>query len=178
MAELSTLARPYAKAVFDLAREEKQFPDWSALLGALAVAVRDPAVAPWIGHPALGRAQLADVLVEALGKGASDREQNLVRLLAENGRLALAPAIAQQFEALRAEAENRVNVEITSAAPVDTAQQKALAEAIGRRLQREVNVEWKTDPELIAGAVVRAGDLVIDGSFTAELDQLRRVLTQ
>lgn len=176
MAEAATLARPYAKAVFALARQEKKLADWSALLGGLATAVKDPRVAQWIGHPAIGRSQLADVLIEACGAGLSQAAKNLLRLLAEYNRLKLAPAIAVQFEALRAEAERRLDVEITSAAPVDAAQQKALAAAIGQRLAREVDVAWKTDPSLIAGAVVRAGDLVIDGSVSGELAQLRQAL--
>lgn len=176
MAEAATLARPYAKAAFEHARQEKKLAEWSALLSGLAHVVRDPKVAQWIGHPAIGRGQLAEVLIQA-AKGLSPAAQNLLRLLAEYNRLKLAPAIAEQFEALRAEAERRVDVEIVSAAPVDPAQQKTLADAIGRKLAREVNIEWKTNPELIAGAVVRAGDLVIDGSVAGELDRLRTVLT-
>src|SRR5882724_11980283 len=111
MAELSTLARPYAKAIFELARDEKKLSDWSALLAGLAAAVRDPQVAAAIGHPAIGRGQLADLLIEAMGK-ASGESKNLLRLLSEYNRLKLAPAIHEQFEALRAEFEARVDVEI------------------------------------------------------------------
>ena len=107
----------------------------------------------------------------------SQSSQNLLRLLSENNRLKLAPMIAGQFEALRAEAERRVDVEITSAAAIPEAQQKALTDAVRKRLDRDVSVEWKTDPELIAGAVVRAGDLVIDGSVSGELAQMRHALT-
>lgn len=177
MAEPATLARPYAKAVFDLARADKKLADWSALLAGLAIAVRDPEIARWIGHPAIGRGQLADVLIAAFGKDVSQQEQNLLRLLVENNRLRLAPAIADQYEQLKADAERRVEVEVTSATPVDAAQRQALAEAIRARLEREVDVAWKTDPSLIAGAVVRAGDLVIDGSVAGELAQLRTALT-
>src|ERR1051326_6092505 len=101
MAEAATLARPYARAAFDLAREEKKLGEWSALLGGLATAVRDPQVAQWIGHPAIGRGQLADVLIQAFGvaPGAGDKGpapisqqgQNLLRLLAEYHRLKLVP---------------------------------------------------------------------------------------
>lgn len=177
MAEPATLARPYAKAAFDLAREEKSLAEWSALLGGLAAAVRDPKVAQWIGHPALGRGQLAEVLIKAGGQ-MSQSAQNLLRLLAEYHRLKLVPAIAEQFEALRAEAERRVDVEVTSASKIDDAQQKALADAIRRKLEREVQIEWKTDPELVAGAVVRAGDLVIDGSVRGELERMATILTK
>jgi F-type H+-transporting ATPase subunit delta len=171
MAEAATLARPYARAIFDLAFDDKKLADWSALLAGLSQAVRDPEVARWIGHPAVGRGQLSDLLIETLGTGASQSAQNLVK------RLTLVPEIAAQFERLKAEAESRVEVEITSAAPVDAAQQKAFADAIGKRLERAVQIEWKTNPDLIAGAVVRAGDLVIDGSVAAELDELRTALT-
>jgi F-type H+-transporting ATPase subunit delta len=88
------------------------------------------------------------------------------------------PAIAAQFEQLRAEAEARVDVEITSASAVPQAQQQQLAAAVGKRLQRDVAITWKTDAELIAGARIRAGDLVIDGSVRGELDRLRTALTR
>ena len=177
MAEPSTLARPYAKAIFELARDEKKLADWSALLQGLADAVRDPQVAAAIGHPAVGRGQLADILIEVLGKKASDEAKNLLRLLAEYDRLKLAPIIAEHYEALRAEFESRIEVEITSATAVDGAQKETLVSAIRKRLARDVDVQWKTDASLIAGARVRAGDLVIDGSVAGELDQLRTALT-
>lgn len=176
MAEAATLARPYAKAIFDLARQEQKLGDWSALLSGLADAVRDPTVARWIGHPAIGRGQLADVLIQAHGGQLSQPAQNLLRLLADNNRLKLAPAIAEQYEQFKADAERRVEVEITSASVVDAAQRNALSEAIRKRLERDVNIAWNTDPSLIAGAVVRAGDLVIDGSVAGELAQMRTAL--
>jgi F-type H+-transporting ATPase subunit delta len=176
MAELSTLARPYAKAVFELAREEKKLAEWSAMLAGLATAVRDKSVAAAIGHPAVGRGQLADVLIQVMGSKVSEQAKNLLRLLAEYDRLKLAPAIAAQFETLRAEHERRVDVQIVSAAPVDAAQQKALVDAVKKKLDRDVNVEWKTDPTLIAGAQIRAGDMVIDGSISGELARLRQAL--
>ena len=186
MAELSTLARPYAKAVFELARDDSKagagrdapggLADWSALLKGLATAVRDPQVVSAIGHPAIGRGQLAETLIQAMGAAATVPARNLLRLLSEYNRLRLAPAIAEQFEALRAEHERRVEVQITSAAPVDAAQQQALVAAVKKKLNRDVNVEWKTDPSLIAGAEIRAGDTVIDGSISGELARLRQVL--
>lgn len=176
MAEPSTLARPYAKAIFELARDEAKLADWSALLAGVAAAVRDRQVAAAIGHPAVGRGQLADVLIQAMGAKATGQAKNLLRLLSEYDRLKLAPMIAEQFEALRAEHERRVDVEIISAAPVDAAQQKALVDAVKKKLDRDVKVEWKTDPSLIAGAQIRAGDTVIDGSISGELARLRQTL--
>lgn len=177
MAEISTMARPYAKAAFELAVADRTLADWSAMLAGVAGAVRDPQVASAIGHPLIGRGQLAELLVEAFGNRLTPGGQNLLRLLSEYDRLKLVPAIAEQFEHLRAEYESRIDVEITSAAPVDAAQQQALAAAIKQRLARDVQVEWKTDQSLIAGAVVRAGDLVVDGSFAGELERMRHALT-
>jgi F-type H+-transporting ATPase subunit delta len=176
MAEPSTLARPYAKAVFELARDESKLAEWSAMLAGLATAVKDPGVAKAIGHPAVGRGQLAEVLIQVMGGKVSAQATNLLRLLSEYDRLKLAPMLAEQFEALRAEHERRVDVQIVSATPVDATQQKALVAAVQKKLNRDVNVEWKTDPSLIAGAQIRAGDTVIDGSISGELARLRQAL--
>lgn len=173
MAELSTLARPYAKAVFELARDSSRFADWSAVLRGIADAVADPAVAAAIGHPAIGKAQLAEALSTAVGSRVGADGTNLLHLLVDNGRLKLAPAIASEYEALRAEAESTIDVEITFAAAMSPAQTQALSDAIAKRLARRVNVTTQVDESLIGGAVIRAGDLVIDGSAVGELDRLR-----
>ncbi|MES0873143.1 F0F1 ATP synthase subunit delta [Sinimarinibacterium thermocellulolyticum] len=178
MADYSTLARPYAKAVFELARDGKTFAPWSQALAALAGLVSDPDVARLIGHPALTRGELAKTLTQALDGKLSAEAVALVRLLVENGRLKTLPAIAAQFEQLRAEAESRVDVEIVSAVEVPAAQRQQLADAVKKRLEREVAIRWSTDPDLIAGALIRAGDLVIDGSVRGELDRLQTALTR
>jgi F-type H+-transporting ATPase subunit delta len=177
MADLSTLARPYAKAAFELARDAKRFKEWGGALDALAAAVKSPEIAGLIGHPALFKGDLADVLGQALAPALGEEGKSLVKLLVENNRLKAAPFIAEQFEALRAEAESRIDVEITSAVAIPPAQQEKLADAVGKRLHRDVVVEWKTDESLVAGAVIRAGDLVIDGSVKGELEKLRTALT-
>jgi F-type H+-transporting ATPase subunit delta len=178
MADLSTLARPYAKAVFELARESGRLKEWSEQLAAIAAAVADPQLRRLIGHPAIDRNALAELFGQALKNILTGEGRALLKLLAGNGRLKSAGFIAAQFEALRAEAESRVDVEITSAAPVEPAQRDALASAIRKRLDREVAIEWKTDEALVAGAVIRAGDLVIDGSVRGELERLATVLTR
>jgi len=177
MAHISTLARPYAKAVFELARDGKSLKEWSAQLAAIAEAVANPQIAQLIGHPALSRAELADVLGKVL-KNLDAEGQSLLKLLTENGRLGTAGAIAEQFEALRAEAEARVEVEVTTAAKVEKAQQDALSSAIRKRLDRDVVIAWNTDESLVAGAVIRAGDMVIDGSVRGELERLQTALTR
>lgn len=176
MADLSTLARPYAKAAFELARESGKLKEWGEALNSLAAAVKSPQLAGLIGHPALFKADLAEVLAKGLDAGLGAEGASLVKLLVENKRLIAAPFIAEQYEALRAEAESRADVEITSAAPVPPRQQEQLADAVAKRLSRDVVVSWKTDESLVAGAVIRAGDLVIDGSVKGELEKLRTAL--
>lgn len=178
MAELSTLARPYAKAVFEMAREGTSFAAWSKQLAALTEVVAQPQVASVLGHPALTRAALADLVASAAGSALDGAGKALVRLLADNGKLAALPELAAQFEQLRAEHEARVAVEITSAAPVAEAQKAALAQAVAKRLDREVEITWSTDESLIAGALIRAGDLVIDGSAKGELERLSTQLAR
>jgi len=178
MAELSTLARPYAKAVFELAKETKAFAAWSKQLAALAAAVAEPQVAAVIGHPALTRTALAEIVVKTIGNELDAQGQALVKLLADNARLQAAGELAQQFEVLRADYETRASVEITSAVAVPAAQQKALADAVAKRLGRAVEMSWTTDESLIAGALIRAGDQIIDGSVRGELAQLQTALSR
>ncbi len=173
MADSSTLARPYAKAAFELARDSGRFKQWGDTLNALSEAVKSPQLAALIGHPALFKGDLADALAKPMSAELGTEGSSLVRLLVENNRLKVAPFIAEQYEALRAEAESRVDVEITSAAEIPAAQKEKLAGAVGKRLSRDVVVSWKTDESLLAGAVIRAGDLVIDGSVKGELEKLR-----
>ncbi|HEX4871666.1 MAG TPA: F0F1 ATP synthase subunit delta [Nevskiaceae bacterium] len=176
MADIQTLARPYARAVFELARDAGQLRDWSQRLAALAEAVAQPSIAALVGHPAVSRPALAQLLIDLLKERLGKPGAGLVRVLADNGRLRLAADIAAQFERLKAEAESRVDVAITTAVAAPAAQQQALAAAIGKRLGREVQVQWSTDEALLAGAVVRAGDLVIDGSLRGELSKLKAAL--
>ncbi len=177
MAELQSLARPYAKAVFELGRETDTLSAFSTALTLLSTTASDPQVAAYISNPRFSRADSAKLIIEVLGARLGGRGQNLVRLLAENNRISLLPAIAAEFEVLKAEAERRVDVDITTATAVDDAQKQALSAAISKRLSRQVAVTWNTDASLIAGAVIRAGDLVIDGSVVDELTQLRHALT-
>jgi F-type H+-transporting ATPase subunit delta len=177
-ADSSTTAHPYAKAVFELARDSGSFKGWSESLQAIAALVGNPQIAALIASPALSRTDLSAALAQALSGKVPAEAVSFVRLLVENGRLPAAAAIAEQYEALRAEAERQVEVEITSAAPVDPAQQDKLATAVKHKLARDVVISWKTDPELLGGAVIRAGDLVIDGSIAGELERLKTAVAQ
>lgn len=176
MAEPQTLARPYARAAFEVAREGAALERWSRLLDDLAQALRLPALASLTGDPKIGRGPLAALLVEIVARDAPREAQALIHLLVDNRRLQLAPFIAAQFHHLRQEAEARVEVEITVATPVAEPQKQALVRALRSRLQRDLQVQWHNDESLIGGAVIRAGDLVIDGSVRGELQRLSQAL--
>ncbi len=177
MADRATIARPYARAAFAHAREGKQLAAWSKLLGAAAVAAADPRVSRLIGNPHISGLQLVELLTSVSGNAADTAGHNFLHALAENRRLSLLPEIAAQFEMLRAEIENVIDVEIVAAREIAAPQQKWLTEALQRRLGREVRMHTRIDATLIGGAIVRAGDLVIDGSLKGRLARLASALT-
>lgn len=177
MSSLSQIARPYAKAVFQLAREQSALPAWSDGLGQLATLVADASIGSLLGHPRVEPTTLVDALAPALG-GVGETGRNFLAVLAGQGRLAAIPDIKLQFDALRAEAERTVSVAITTAESVDTQQQGVFSDAIAKRLGRGVQIDWTTDAALIGGAVIRAEDLVIDGSIRGELERLQKQIGQ
>jgi F-type H+-transporting ATPase subunit delta len=177
MADRATIARPYARAAFAHASEGKDLAAWSKLLGSAAIAATDPRVSRLIGNPHVTGEQLVELLA-GVSKGAGGKGgTNFLLALAENRRLALLPEIAAQFETLRAEVENVVDVEVIAAQEIAAAQQKKLAAALTRRLGRDVRMHTRIDESLLGGAIVRAGDLVIDGSLKGRLERLGSALT-
>ena len=149
--------------------------------------LEDGQVAGFLATPSLDDTQrlgfLQGLFAEAVGKdtvfaGGSEHGTNFFKLLLENGRVSALPEIADQFEALKAKVENTVDAVITSAAPLSDAQQQAMADSLKEKLGREVNVTTEIDENLIGGAVIRAGDVVIDGSLRARLDGLANALTK
>ncbi len=178
MAELTTIARPYAQAVFKLAGEKKRLKQWGETLSLLAGIVSLPEVRALIGNPKVSPQQLEDLLLSAAGKGLDEQGRNLVRLLVENKRLGVLPEIAQIYDQLRAEAESRVDVRLTSAFELNRAQADKIAKVLEKRLGKAVDLSVDVDEALIGGVVIRAGDLVIDGSVAGELNRLANVLAQ
>lgn len=172
MAERLTIARPYAKAVFALALAGKRLPQWSKALQGAASVVADARVAALLGNPGVSAEQLVSLITGVGGDAFDEQAKNFIRTLAANKRLALLPEIAARYERLRADAERTVDVTVTSAVELSAAQQKHYSEAMRKRLDREVRLHCAVDPTLLGGAVVRADDLVIDGSVRASLAQL------
>jgi F-type H+-transporting ATPase subunit delta len=182
MADDSGIARPYADAVFELARDADQLSNWSGLLHAAARVVGTDDIRRLIDTPKTDIGAVVELIIgvsrEASVEDITDPVQfsNLLRLLAENGRLAVLSKIAQLFDKLKADVENRVNVVLTSAVPVDDETQESISAALKRRFGREIDLHFKLDENLVGGARLQADDLVIDGSVRTGLQKLASTL--
>lgn len=176
MAENSTMARPYAQAAFELANAQTAMPKWSEMLAYMSAVVADARMKAAIGSPKLTKTALSTLVIDVCGSQLNDQAKNFVRLLVENGRLSLLADIVAQFELLRADAESTLNAEVVSAFDLTADQKSKVAAALKKRLGREVSVTVKTDATLLGGAIIRAGDLVIDGSAKGQLSKLANSL--
>jgi F-type H+-transporting ATPase subunit delta len=172
MSELSTLARPYAEAVFRLAQGEKDLAGWSARVQSLALIAGDEQLARLITDPAMAAERVANLIIEVAGADLGERGANFVKVLADNDRLALLPEISAQFETLKASAEGTLEATITSAQELTQAQIDDLVAGLKEKFNRAVNVQVTVDPELIGGAVIAIGDQVIDGSVKGRLQRM------
>ena len=180
MSEIEATARPYAQAVFELARESESVESWSMLLEAASAAVRSEDMVRLANTPGIDRQALAsaliDVSLQAVEHPFGDDVRNFMRLLAENGRLLILPAISTRFETLKAEIENVMDVTLTTPSAVDDGQLAKISEALKKRFGRDVNLTVELDESLIGGARLRADDLVIDGTVRARLEKLASAL--
>ena len=174
MSQALTLARPYARAAFALARDGGAYAPWSQALAFAARVAADPQVADLLGSPKLSHADAVSLLAI---DGASEQVRNFLALLADNRRLALLPEIAGLFEELRTEAERVVKARITSATALGDGDLAGIKAALKKRFGREVEIETAVDASLIGGAVIDAGDVVIDGSLKGKLGRLQTALT-
>lgn len=172
MSELSTLARPYADAVFRMAQGENDLAGWSSRVASLAMIVSDAQVARLIADPAVSADRVAGLIIDVAGTGLGERGANFVKVLAENGRLTVLPEISVQFESLKANAESTVEATITSAQELTQAQLDELVAGLKARFNRAVTVQVAVDAELIGGAVIAIGDQVIDGSVKGRLQRM------
>lgn len=185
MADNHTIARPYAQALFEVAREDDALDRLSTELAVARALIEDGQVVAFLGRPALDDAErlgfLQGLFTAAAGSdgvfgGGSEHGTNFLKLLIENGRVNVLPEIAEHFEALKAEVENTVDVVLTSASSIDSIRRDEIARTLTAKLGREVRLTTAIDPNLIGGAVIRAGDVVIDGSLRARLDGLANAL--
>ncbi len=175
MSELTTVARPYAKAAFDFAVEKDAVAKWQEMLAfAGAVAANDDMHQLLSG--AVAADTLADIFNNVCGEQLDEHGQNLVKVLAENKRLAALPEISTLFDAFKADYDKEIEVDVTSASTLTDAQQNELVESLEKRLARKVKLNCNVDPALIAGMVLHAGDTVIDGSVKSKLNRLADAL--
>lgn len=177
MAEATTIARPYAQAVFEIARDANRLNDWSQALGVLSAIASSDDMSSVFGNPKFSTDELVELFVSVAGDKLDDNAKNLVKVLAENNRLVFLPEIAGGFETLRAEEEKTIKAEVISAKDVSESQKQALAAALKARLGRNVELSCRVDESLLGGAIIRAGDMVIDGTITGQLDKLASELT-
>lgn len=172
MSELATLARPYAEAIADLAKANKQFDQWSDDLVFLTTVVESPELSPWVRSPSLGGDTLVRLILDVCANRVSSAAQNLVRVLVDYQRLALLPHVAVQYEALKAQHQGYAKVEIVSAYPLTPEQQQDLEARLQKSLGKTIDIRMTTDSSLIGGCLVRAGDQVTDLSVKGRLQQL------
>ena len=173
MAELLTMARHYAKAAFAYASEQGATDNWSTALNLLSAAVQDEAFSAYLNRPELTPAEQVSILAKILGEDQTAALSNFLTLLAENNRLALLPEIQAEYEQLKSQNNNTVDVVIESAFPLTSVQEQILAQALEKRFAAAVNVSVEVNPALIAGVVIRAGDQVIDDSALNKLEKMR-----
>lgn len=176
MAELITLARPYAKAAFQYAVENNQLGEWSTMLAFAAQAVKDSRVAAILENPRLTAEQKAESFAVVCADKLSDSSKHFVYLLSENKRLPLLPEISTLFEAYKAEQEKTVEVTVLTAFDLADSEINALSGALKSRLGRKISLQTEIDKSLIGGTIVRAGDLVIDASVRGKLAKLAETL--
>lgn len=174
--DITTIARPYAEAVFERAKEVGQLDAWSQALEMLSAVVGDPQMAEQIANPNVPRERIRDIILEVCGDDLLPEASNLLGLLTQNARLAALPEIARLFEASRTADQGVRHVLIRSAFDVSESEQAAVSAALAKRFGGQVEVTVETDSALIGGIEIRAGDLVIDDSVRGKLKQLAHAL--
>jgi F-type H+-transporting ATPase subunit delta len=172
MAELSTIARPYAEAVFELAKETEDFSEWSDILNFLQTIIEDPQMSQVVDNPRVDKATLTDLWLALCDTQISEAGKNLVQLLVAHRRLRAIPHIVRQYEALKANYQGYIQVEIASPYEVTPSQQQELESILQRRLGKAIDFNMTLDQSLIGGWLIRAGDQVIDASIKGRLQQL------
>ena len=176
MAELTTLARPYAKAAFESAVTAKALAPWQQALSLLAAVSTEAEVVLLLKAPSLTFEAKSKALIEICGDVLSQDQQNFVQILAENKRLALLPHISELFDHLKAQQEKSVDVEIMTAFAIDKALEDKLSSTLTKSLDREVSLKTSIDKSLLGGALIRAGDTVIDGSVRGRIAKLSEAM--
>ena len=170
------LARPYARAVFELAKDKEQLQSWSDMLALMAAVVSNDSMRSLLDNPRLSRSDAGALVIRTCGEDIEEGATSLLNMLAENGRLNQLPMIAALYNQFRDDAEGLLEAEVISAEALSEEQKAAIASALKRRLGRDIQLNCSVNKDLVGGAVIHAGDLVIDGSAVEHLRQLSSAL--
>ena len=177
MSELTTAARPYARAVFEMANEAGDLAKWSETLAFMGAVADNEEVKTLLAMPKMAKQAGADACIALCDEKLDDKAKNLVRMLAENDRLSLLPEISSLYEGFKDEAEGSVEALVTAAKKLTQAEEKSITAALKKRLGRDVKLKVSVDKSLLGGAIIQAGDLVIDGSLKGRLNKLTNMMT-
>lgn len=175
MSDLTTIARPYAKAAFDFAVEKQQLTQWSEMLAFAAEVTNNEQMNELLTSSASAE-KLAEIFIAICGEQFDEYGQNLLKVMAENGRLRAIPDVFEQFVALKKEYEKNIDVEVISATELSEQQLSDISSKLEQRLERKVQLNCSVDETLLGGVVIRAGDLVIDNSARGRLNRLSDAL--
>jgi F-type H+-transporting ATPase subunit delta len=172
MSSLTTLARPYAKAAFELARQEQALARWDEMLTLASEMVVEKSMAGLLESPHISNEDVVKILTETAGDAFESRFRDYLSVVGESGRLPLLPQVTRLFQRLREDAEKRLSVKVISAVPLDEDQAGRLQESLSHRMECEIELDNEIDKDVIGGAVIYAGDQVIDGSLRGKLEKL------
>lgn len=175
MSQANTIARPYAQAAFEAAQKQTDLKGWSALLSTATEVLENAEVQALVNSPRISVEQVEGLMLQLCGQ-LNKAQENFIRVLAQGRRLGVVAAIAEMYEALRAEAEKSVQVTVLSAFALSDAQQAKIASALKTRLNREIKLSCEVNQSLLGGVSIRMGDKVIDGSARTRLSELEYVL--
>ncbi|ORU91310.1 MAG: H(+)-transporting ATPase [Cycloclasticus sp. symbiont of Poecilosclerida sp. N] len=176
MAGIVALARPYAEAVFLMAEEKDQVDKWSDTLSFLAQVTSDELLKNIANNPKVSKGALEAAMIDICQGQMDDEGLNLIKLLIKNNRLQLADEIARQYETKKAEKDGQLEVTVTSAFPVSDEDKKDLEKSLSSSFGKQVKISVEEDSDLIGGMIIRAGDKVIDGSLSGQIQQLAKQL--
>jgi len=177
MSELTTAARPYARAVFEMADKSGKLGEWSELLGFMGGIASNEKVVELLASPKMAKQAGAEAFVELADGKLNDEAKNLVSMLAENNRLSILPEMSVLYEVLKDEAEGSVEAIVSTAKKLTQDEEKSISDALAKRLGRKVKLKVSVDDALLGGAIIQAGDLVIDGSLKGRLAKMTSSVT-
>ncbi|MBR9789261.1 MAG: F0F1 ATP synthase subunit delta [Vibrionaceae bacterium] len=175
MSDLTTIARPYAKAAFDFAVEKGQLDQWGQMLSFAAEVAKNEQISELLTS-SFSAEKMAEIFVAVCGDQVDAHGQNLLKVMAENGRLTTLPDVCEQFFILKKEHEKEVDVEVISASELSDEQLANIGSKLEARLERKVKLNCSVDETLLGGVIIRAGDLVIDDSARGRLNRLSDAL--